>query len=78
MHYETGTNPSSIEGKVQRLPKSLAESLKALRKDSVIKDLLGEKLWTAITGIRKVSPVYPFLMLTKILEMTTSYYLSKS
>ncbi|KAK3445465.1 hypothetical protein EUGRSUZ_A01617 [Eucalyptus grandis] len=48
-----GTNPSSIEGKVQRLPKSLAESLKALRKDSVIKDLLGEKLWTAITGIRK-------------------------
>ncbi|KAI3442910.1 Gln-synt_C domain-containing protein [Psidium guajava] len=47
------TNPSSLEGKLQRLPKSLAESLEALRKDNVTKDLLGEKLWTAITGIRK-------------------------
>lgn len=52
--YETDTNPDSLGNKLHRLPKSLSESLGALQKDSVLKDLIGEKLLVAIKGIRKV------------------------
>lgn len=52
--YETDTNPHSLADKLHRLPKSLSESLEALQKDSVFKDLIGEKLLVAIKGIRKV------------------------
>jgi glutamine synthetase len=52
--YETDTNPDSLSDKLHRLPKSLSESLEALQKDSVFKDLIGEKLLVAIKGIRKV------------------------
>lgn len=37
-----------------RLPKSLAESVEALEKDTVLRDLIGEKLLVAIIGVRKV------------------------
>ncbi|KAK3043030.1 hypothetical protein RJ639_002598, partial [Escallonia herrerae] len=47
-------NPHSLDGKVQRLPKSLSESVEALEKDGVLKDLIGEKLLVAIKGVRKV------------------------
>ncbi|GAB2272270.1 hypothetical protein Dimus_007090 [Dionaea muscipula] len=47
------TNPSSLDGELQRLPKSLAESLESLEKDGLFKDLLGEKLLVAVTGVRK-------------------------
>ncbi|GMH30183.1 hypothetical protein Nepgr_032026 [Nepenthes gracilis] len=47
------TNPSDLAGKLQRLPKSLAESLESLQKDDIFKDLMGEKLLTAVKGVRK-------------------------
>uniref|UniRef100_A0A2N9FS14 GS catalytic domain-containing protein n=1 Tax=Fagus sylvatica TaxID=28930 RepID=A0A2N9FS14_FAGSY len=47
------TNPHIHADKLHRLPKSLSESLEALRKDSVLTDLIGEKLLVAIKGIRK-------------------------
>ncbi|KAL0344678.1 UNVERIFIED_CONTAM: Glutamine synthetase [Sesamum radiatum] len=47
-------NPDNVKDKVQRLPKSLSESVEALEKDDVLKDLIGEKLLVAITGVRKV------------------------
>jgi glutamine synthetase len=52
--YGTDTNPHIHADKLHRLPKSLSESLEALRKDSVLTDLIGEKLLVAIKGIRKV------------------------
>ncbi|XP_057983098.1 protein fluG [Malania oleifera] len=51
-------NPSSLKGELQRLPKSLSESLEALEKDDVLKDLLGEKLLVAVKGIRKAEIDY--------------------
>lgn len=50
----TDTNPSSLEGELQRLPKSLSESLEALKEDDLFKDFIGEKLLVAIKGVRKV------------------------
>ncbi|KAG8648598.1 hypothetical protein MANES_08G013700v8 [Manihot esculenta] len=47
------TNPSYLDGKLNRLPKSLSESLEALKKDDVLEDLLGKKLMIAIKGVRK-------------------------
>jgi hypothetical protein len=38
--YRTDTNPHIHADKLHRLPKSLSESLEALRKDSVLTDLV--------------------------------------
>ena len=62
----TEANPSSLEKELQRLPKSLAESLEALNKDDVFMDFLGEKLLTAVEGVRKVS-LYQMLYFTVII-----------
>ncbi|KAI4371324.1 hypothetical protein MLD38_019572 [Melastoma candidum] len=51
-------NPYDLGDKLQRLPASLNESLQALRADSILKDLLGEKLLKAITGVRKAEIEY--------------------
>ncbi|MBA0776666.1 hypothetical protein Gotri_011631 [Gossypium trilobum] len=51
-------NPATLEGKLSRLPKSLRESLEALQKDNVLKELIGEKLVVAITGVRKAEIEY--------------------
>ncbi|KAL6138494.1 hypothetical protein ACLB2K_063776 [Fragaria x ananassa] len=52
------TNPSSLEGELQRLPKSLSESLEALKEDDLFKDFIGEKLLVAIKGVRKAEIDY--------------------
>ncbi|GMH23185.1 hypothetical protein Nepgr_025028 [Nepenthes gracilis] len=46
-------NPSSLDGKIKRLPKSLSESLESLQKDEIFEDLIGEKLMVAVKGVRK-------------------------
>ncbi|KAL3646816.1 hypothetical protein CASFOL_009360 [Castilleja foliolosa] len=51
-------NPDNVKDKVQRLPQSLSESVEALDKDTVLADLLGEKLLVAIKGIRKAEIKY--------------------
>ncbi|KAK8491708.1 hypothetical protein V6N12_059842 [Hibiscus sabdariffa] len=51
-------NPATLEGKLPRLPTSLSESLEALQKDEVVKELIGEKLFVAITGVRKAEIEY--------------------
>ncbi|KAL6141892.1 hypothetical protein ACLB2K_060178 [Fragaria x ananassa] len=52
------TNPSSLEGELQRLPKSLSESLEALKEDDLFRDFIGEKLLVAIKGVRKAEIDY--------------------
>ncbi|KAJ4977586.1 hypothetical protein NE237_008366 [Protea cynaroides] len=52
------TNPSSFDGEIERLPKELSESVEALEKDEVLKDLIDEKLLTAIIGVRKAEVNY--------------------
>ncbi|CAA0829710.1 Unknown protein [Striga hermonthica] len=51
-------NPDNVKDRVQRLPQSLSESVEALEKDSVMRDLIGEKLLVAIKGIRKAEIKY--------------------
>ncbi|KAL0316190.1 UNVERIFIED_CONTAM: Glutamine synthetase [Sesamum radiatum] len=51
-------NPDNVKDKVQRLPQSLTESVEALEKDDVLRDLIGEKLLVAITGVRKAEIRY--------------------
>ncbi|XP_061353912.1 protein fluG [Gastrolobium bilobum] len=46
---DTNPNPENL----QRLPKSLSESLEALHKDDFLKELMSDKLLVAIKGIRK-------------------------
>ncbi|OIW01572.1 hypothetical protein TanjilG_21152 [Lupinus angustifolius] len=46
---DTFPNPENL----QRLPKSLSESLEALNEDDIIKEFIGEKLLIAIKAIRK-------------------------
>lgn len=50
-------NPS-LCANLPRLPQSLPESLEALKKDSVLEDLIGEKLLVAIKGVRKAEIDY--------------------
>lgn len=50
-------NPS-LCANLSRLPQSLPESLEALKKDSVLEDLIGEKLLVAIKGVRKAEIDY--------------------
>ncbi|KAK8561960.1 hypothetical protein V6N12_049015 [Hibiscus sabdariffa] len=51
-------NPATLEGKLPRLPQSLSASLEALQEDNVLKELIGEKLFVAITGVRKAEIEY--------------------
>lgn len=51
-------NPSSLEDELQRLPQSLSESLEALRIDNIFNEFLGEKLLTAVKGVRKAEVDY--------------------
>ncbi|KAL6503085.1 hypothetical protein OROHE_023714 [Orobanche hederae] len=51
-------NPDNVKDKVQRLPQSLSESVEALDKDMVLRDLIGEKLYVAIKGVRKAEIKY--------------------
>lgn len=55
---ETDENPSNLSAELNRLPRSLSESLEALEKNTVLKDQIGEKLFVAIKGIRKVCSEY--------------------
>ncbi|KAM7266129.1 hypothetical protein ACFE04_019513 [Oxalis oulophora] len=48
-------NPYSLDGQLKRLPASLSESLEALQKNTVLHELIGEKLMVAIKDIRKRS-----------------------
>ncbi|KAJ6407515.1 hypothetical protein OIU84_010911 [Salix udensis] len=50
-------NPS-LYANLPRLPQSLPESLEALKKNSVLEDLIGEKLLVAIKGVRKAEFEY--------------------
>ncbi|XP_058077224.1 protein fluG [Magnolia sinica] len=52
------TNPSSHGAPLQRLPKELHESVEALDNDKFMKDLIGQKLVTAIIGVRKAEIDY--------------------
>ncbi|CAN6580955.1 unnamed protein product [Malus baccata var. baccata] len=52
------TNPSGLGAEVERLPKSLSESLEALKEDNLFADLLGENLLVAIKGVRKAEIDY--------------------
>ncbi|CAK9154661.1 unnamed protein product [Ilex paraguariensis] len=51
-------NPDSLGVELERLPKSLSESVEALEKDTILKDLIGEKLLIAIKGVRKAEIKY--------------------
>ncbi|XP_068647399.1 protein fluG [Aristolochia californica] len=52
------TNPSTYDVELERLPRELNESVAALRSDQVLKDLIGEKLLTAVTGVREAEIDY--------------------
>ncbi|CAN8279088.1 unnamed protein product [Cochlearia groenlandica] len=52
------TNPADVADTLKRLPLSLSEAVEALEKDEVIRELLGQKLLVAITGVRKCEVEY--------------------
>ncbi|XP_073112233.1 protein fluG isoform X2 [Elaeis guineensis] len=52
------TNPSFHASKLRRLPKELGESIEALSGDEILNELVGEKLVTAVIGIRKAEVDY--------------------
>ncbi|CAN0926192.1 Gamma-glutamylputrescine synthetase [Linum grandiflorum] len=64
-----GMNPALFEGKLQRLPRSLSESVEALEHDGVLDDLIGGKLCVAIKAVRKLT-VYKKLNITHINKET--------
>ncbi|KAK1403366.1 Glutamate-ammonia ligase [Heracleum sosnowskyi] len=51
-------NEDPQDGKLQRLPQSLSESVDALEKDSALEKLIGEKLLLAVKGVRKAEINY--------------------
>ncbi|XP_026403304.1 protein fluG-like isoform X1 [Papaver somniferum] len=51
------TNPANVKG-LQRLPNDLGEAVEALEKDAFLKEFIGEKLVTAIIGVRKAEIDY--------------------
>uniref|UniRef100_A0A1D1YPR0 Protein fluG n=1 Tax=Anthurium amnicola TaxID=1678845 RepID=A0A1D1YPR0_9ARAE len=52
------TNPSVHLSKPRRLPSELVESVVALEGDEIIKNIMGEKLITAVLGVRKAEINY--------------------
>jgi hypothetical protein len=82
LDIETDKNPS-LCANLPRLPQSLPESLEALKKDSVLEDLIGEKLLVAIKGVRKVCLRRSFRMmmlnlLTKNLNKILEFLISQA
>ena len=65
----TDQNPDNLKEEIQRLPKSLSESLEALEKDTLMRDLIGEKLLTAIKGVRKVWVQIAFFLCSWLMLM---------
>ncbi|KAM3288208.1 protein fluG isoform X1 [Capsicum chacoense] len=51
-------DPDILKENLQRLPVSLAESIEALEKDTLFRDMIGEKLLVAIIGVRKAEVKY--------------------
>ncbi|KAK8994606.1 hypothetical protein V6N11_045686 [Hibiscus sabdariffa] len=51
-------NPATLDGKLLRLPTSLSESVEALENDNVLREIIGEKLFIAIKGVRKAEIDY--------------------
>lgn len=51
-------NPSYLGSEVPRLPNELRESVEALEKDQILRDLIGEKLVTSVLAIRKAEIDY--------------------
>ncbi|XP_070021195.1 protein fluG isoform X3 [Nicotiana sylvestris] len=51
-------DPDILKENLQRLPVSLAESVEALEKDTLFRDMIGEKLLVAIIGVRKAEVKY--------------------
>nr|XP_016475392.1 PREDICTED: protein fluG-like isoform X2 [Nicotiana tabacum] len=51
-------DPDILKENLQRLPASLAESVEALEKDTLFRDMIGEKLLIAIIGVRKAEVKY--------------------
>ncbi|XP_075110149.1 protein fluG isoform X3 [Nicotiana tabacum] len=51
-------DPEILKENLQRLPVSLAESVEALEKDTLFRDMIGEKLLVAIKGVRKAEVKY--------------------
>lgn len=70
----TDDNPDNFKDTVRRLPKSLTESVEALEIDAVLRDLIGEKLLVAITGIRKVLKFMFSLWMHKICDQPCKYF----
>ncbi|KAE8661146.1 nucleosome assembly protein 1 [Hibiscus syriacus] len=56
--FDGYANPATLDGKLSKLPRSLSESLEALQKDKVLKEVIGEKLFVAVTGVRKAEIEY--------------------
>lgn len=57
---EKDENPATLDQKLLRLPASLSESIEALENNNVLREMIGEKLFTAIKGVRKVSSDHGF------------------
>ncbi|CAN4109571.1 unnamed protein product [Withania somnifera] len=51
-------DPDILKENLQRLPVSLAESVEALEKDTLFRDMIGENLLVAIIGVRKAEVKY--------------------
>ncbi|MBA0792804.1 hypothetical protein Gohar_017272, partial [Gossypium harknessii] len=51
-------NPATLNQKLLRLPTSLSESIEALENNNVLREMIGEKLFTAIKGVRKAEIQY--------------------
>ncbi|MBA0759880.1 hypothetical protein Gotri_022692, partial [Gossypium trilobum] len=50
---EKDENPATLNQKLLRLPTSLSESIEALENNNVLREIIGEKLFMAIKGVRK-------------------------
>lgn len=51
-------NPFDVASQLERLPQSLSESVEALENDKVLREMIGEKLFAAIRGVRKAEIAY--------------------
>ncbi|ERN04790.1 hypothetical protein AMTR_s00140p00082700 [Amborella trichopoda] len=55
------TDPCSLEGDLKRLPTLLDESIIALEGDEIIRDFIGQKVTTAVIGVRKISQMVAYI-----------------
>ncbi|KAJ0970230.1 hypothetical protein J5N97_023107 [Dioscorea zingiberensis] len=54
----TESNPTDHGSELKRLPKELQESIEALAGDQILKDLIGDKLVTAVIAVRQAEVNY--------------------